>query len=57
MGRSYDPNAWDVSDDVNRCLSVATSCLYGISEAAVLAAGLRTGGGLHPHRQAALLRL
>ena len=38
-GRSYDPNAWDVSDDVNRCLSVATSCLYGISEAAVLAAG------------------
>ncbi|MGQ3892060.1 CRISPR-associated endonuclease Cas1 [Legionella sp. CNM-4043-24] len=27
------------SDLINQCLSVATSCLYGITEAAVLAAG------------------
>lgn len=38
-GRSYDPNKWDMSDTVNQCLSAATSCLYGITEAAVLAAG------------------
>ena len=38
-GRRYDPNAWDVSDLPNRCLSQATACLYGIAEAAILAAG------------------
>lgn len=38
-GRNYDPAAWDVSDLPNRCLSAATSCLYGVTEAAVLAAG------------------
>ena len=38
-GRRYDPNDWDSSDVVNRCLSAATSCLYGITEAAILAAG------------------
>jgi CRISP-associated protein Cas1 len=37
--RSYDPSAWDFSDTPNRCLSAATSCLYGLCEAAVLAAG------------------
>ena len=37
--RNYNPDHWDVSDDANRCLSTATSCLYGITEAAVLAAG------------------
>ena len=37
--RSYDPTDWDVSDLPNRCLSAATSCLYGLTEAAVLAAG------------------
>lgn len=38
-GRRYDPKEWDDADRANRCLSVATSCLYGISEAAILAAG------------------
>jgi len=37
--RDYDPERWDASDLPNRCLSSATSCLYGVSEAAVLAAG------------------
>lgn len=37
--RNYDPEAWDVSDVPNRCMSAATACLYGITEAAVLAAG------------------
>jgi CRISPR-associated protein Cas1 len=38
-GRNYDHSEWDNSDVANRCISAATSCLYGISEAAVLAAG------------------
>jgi CRISPR-associated protein Cas1 len=37
--RRYDPSDWQGSDDLNLCLSAATACLYGITEAAVLAAG------------------
>lgn len=37
--RYYNPKNWDASDIPNRCMSAATSCLYGITEAAVLAAG------------------
>lgn len=39
VGRDYDHTDWDASDLPNRCLSSATSCLYGVTEAAVLAAG------------------
>jgi CRISPR-associated protein Cas1 len=38
-GRRYDPKRWESGDVVNRCLSSATSCLYGVTEAAILAAG------------------
>jgi CRISPR-associated protein Cas1 len=38
-GRNYDPDNWEDSDSPNRCLSSATASLYGITEAAVLAAG------------------
>nr|WP_237182653.1 type I-E CRISPR-associated endonuclease Cas1e [Roseomonas marmotae] len=38
-GRHYDPHAWSTADLVNRCLSAATAALYGITEAAILAAG------------------
>jgi CRISP-associated protein Cas1 len=38
-GRDYNPESWDASDLPNRCLSAATACLYGVTEAAVLAAG------------------
>ena len=38
-GRSYDPHDWGTANTINRCLSAATSALYGLSEAAVLAAG------------------
>lgn len=38
-GRNYDHTEWDNSDAANRCVSAATACLYGICEAAVLAAG------------------
>jgi CRISP-associated protein Cas1 len=37
--RDYDPLDFGSGDIPNRCLSAATSCLYGITEAAVLAAG------------------
>ena len=37
--RRYDPGKWESADVPNRCLSAATSCLYGITEAAILAAG------------------
>ena len=37
--RNYDVDSWDAGDTANRCLSTATSCLYGVTEAAVLAAG------------------
>lgn len=38
-GRVYDPGEWGAADVANRCLSAATAALYGITEAAVLAAG------------------
>jgi len=38
-GRRYDPKDWEKGDVVNRCISAATACLYGIIEAAILAAG------------------
>ena len=38
-GRNYDYTQWEAGDMANRCISAATSCLYGITEAAVLAAG------------------
>ena len=37
--RNYDTSDWDKGDLPNRCLSSATACLYGVTEAAVLAAG------------------
>ncbi len=38
-GRRYNPKDWGAADMPNRCISAATSCLYGITEAAILAAG------------------
>lgn len=37
--RRYDHSDWQRADIPNRCLSAATSCLYGLCEAAILAAG------------------
>ncbi len=38
-GRRYDHSKWRSGDISNRCVSSATACLYGITEAAILAAG------------------
>jgi len=37
--RKYDVADWAAGDLPNRCLSAATACLHGLTEAAVLAAG------------------
>ena len=38
-GRSYDQDHWDNSDPVNRALSAANACLYGLCHAGILSAG------------------
>ncbi len=38
-GRKYNPQDWEDGDYVNRAISVANHCLYGLCEAAILAAG------------------
>lgn len=38
-GRSYQRDRWDAADPVNRALSAANSCLYGVSHAAIVSAG------------------
>lgn len=38
-GRSYDRANWRSADPANRALSSASSCLYGICHAAIVAAG------------------
>jgi CRISPR-associated protein Cas1 len=37
--RAYDRQDWEAGDIPNRCLSAATACLHGLTEAGVLAAG------------------
>ncbi len=49
--RSYDRSDWNSADLSNRCLSSGTSCLHGLTEAAVLAAGYAPAVGfLHTGR-------
>lgn len=38
-GRNYDRLDWDRSDPLNRALSAANACLYGVCHAAIAAAG------------------
>lgn len=38
-GRCYNRTAWKKSDPINRALSTANSCLYGICHAAIVSAG------------------
>lgn len=44
-GRSYKRREWGAADPVNRALSAANSCLYGVCQAAVVALGYATGLG------------
>ncbi len=38
-GRNYDREQWSNADPVNRALSAANSCLYGVCHAAILSCG------------------
>lgn len=38
-GREYDRKSWGSADPVNRALSAANSCLYGLCHASILSAG------------------
>lgn len=51
-GRDYDQGSWDHADPLNRALSAANSCLYGICHAAILAAGYAPSiGFVHTGKQ------
>ncbi len=39
-GRNYDRSNWNAGDPINRALSAANSCLYGICHAGIIALGL-----------------
>jgi CRISPR-associated protein Cas1 len=50
-GRNYDPTKWTASDEINRAISAANACLYGVTEAAILVAGYSPAVGfLHSGR-------
>src|SRR5665811_939283 len=38
-GRNYDRTSWKTADPINRALSCANSCLYGLCHAAIVVAG------------------
>lgn len=44
-GRRYDPNDWGAGDPVNRALSAANACLYGVAHAVIVALGCSPGLG------------
>jgi len=51
-GRSYDRSDWRAADPVNRALSAANSCLYGLCHAAILSAGYSPAlGFIHTGKQ------
>lgn len=51
-GRNYDRKDWSRSDPVNRALSCANSCLYGICHAAIVAVGFSPAlGFIHTGKQ------
>ncbi len=51
-GRTYDRSNWGKADPVNKALSVANSCLYGICHAAIVSAGYSPAlGFIHTGKQ------
>ena len=44
-GRNYDQGNWNAADPVNRALSAANACLYGVCHAAIVSAGYSAGLG------------
>lgn len=51
-GRSYKRDSWMVTDPINRAISSANSCLYGICHAAIVALGYSPAlGFIHTGKQ------
>jgi CRISPR-associated protein Cas1 len=51
-GREYDRTNWSEADPVNRALSCANACLYGLCHAAILSAGYSPAiGFIHTGKQ------
>lgn len=51
-GRSYDRTDWTRSDPINRALSAANACLYGVCHSAILSVGCSPAlGFIHTGRQ------
>jgi CRISPR-associated protein Cas1 len=44
-GRAYRPGEWNAADPVNRALSTANACLYGLCHAALVSTGFSPGLG------------
>jgi CRISPR-associated protein Cas1 len=51
-GRQYERSKWNAADTVNRALSAANSCLYGLCHAAILSGGYSPAlGFIHTGKQ------
>jgi len=51
-GRNYSFNSWQDSDPINRALSVANACLYGLCHAGLVSLGFSPGlGFVHSGKQ------
>ena len=51
-GRNYDRQNWQAGDIINRAISAANSCLYGLCHAAILSAGYSPAiGFIHTGKQ------
>lgn len=51
-GRNYQREQWNAADPVNRALSAANACLYGVCQAAIIAAGYSPAlGFVHTGKQ------
>jgi len=51
-GRNYDLQSWRHADPINRAISAANSCLYGLCHAAILSAGYSPAlGFIHTGKQ------
>jgi len=44
-GRNYDQDDWNKGDPINRALSAANACLYGVCHAGIISAGYSAGLG------------
>ncbi|HEO72013.1 MAG TPA: type I-E CRISPR-associated endonuclease Cas1 [Candidatus Hydrogenedentes bacterium] len=52
QGRTYKRDDWHKADPINRALSVANACLYGLCHAAIVAAGFSPAlGFIHTGKQ------